>query len=257
MELTRRKFITSSSFTLTVTGTAAWAGNGLNRGYFGEFTRSLNVQPHGYALINDPTGAAPEPIVERFEVRSGDCHFNGGWSDCDNNRERSELRERGSQSAAETSAWYGWWFYVPQNWPDVFPTKTVLGQFHQDGSHPLWMFLNYDGGLVLDDQSTGRTTRRIPLIDHKKFASQWHRIEIQAKWTTSSSGLLKVWVNNDLKFEHHGGTMTAETVYFRFGVYRSFISRYKSATGQQALPTQIAMYSGVRKASTRDGLKVR
>ncbi len=74
----------------------------LNRGTFGPFIRSLNVKSYGYELIDDPTGDAPSKQVERFEARSGDCHFNGRWSDCERNRERSELWEQGERSLHTT-----------------------------------------------------------------------------------------------------------------------------------------------------------
>ena len=226
----------------------------LDRGEFSPFIRSLNVKPYGYTLISDPTGMAPAKQVERFEVRSGDCHFNGGWSDCERNRERSELWEQGDRSPRGTSAWYGWSFFVPEDWPNVEPAKTVIGQFHQHRAHPIWMFLNHKGGLVLDDQSTGRSTRSIPLIDEANFTGRWHRIEVNGKWETDNTGFLKVWVNGELKLDYSGQTMTADTVYFRFGVYRSFISRYKTKIGSELLPTQIAMFAKVRKAATREGL---
>lgn len=227
----------------------------LDRGTFSPFIRSLNVQPHGYAMINDPTGAAPVQKVERFEVRSGDCHFNGAWSDCERNRERSELWEQGKRSPLGTTAWYGWSFHVPSNWPDVWPTKTVLTQFHQHRSHPIWMFANRNGGLVLDDKVGGFSSLTIPLIDAADFAGKWNRIEVHAKWEKDSSGFLNIWVDGDLKVEHRGQTMTAETTYFRYGVYRSFVSRYKAKTGQKTVPTQIVLFANVKKASTRAGLE--
>lgn len=256
--ITRRSLISSASCALICPGRASWAGDdalpAVKRGDFGPFTRSLNIRDYGYSVIDDPTGQAPTPQVERFELRSGDCHFSGAWSDCEKDRERSELSERGDRNPRGTSAWYGWWFYVPPDWPDLFPTKTVLGQFHQDRSHPLWMFLNYDGGLVLDDQAKGRTTRRIPLIHKKDFAGKWHRIELHANWQVDKTGLLSLWVNGKRKFAHQGPTMTAQTVYFKYGVYRSFISRYQAASGQDALPTQIALFAKVRRSKTREGL---
>ena len=117
------------------------------------------------------------------------------------------------------------------------------------------MFLNQGGGLVLDDQSSGRTGRLVPLVDAEDFKGKWHRIEVHAKWETDDTGFLKIWVDGDLKLDHQGRTTTAETVYFRFGVYRSFISRYKAQTGQDIVPTQVTLFANVRKADSRDGLK--
>lgn len=80
--------------------------NYLDRGEFGVFLRSLNVKPYGYTVIVDPTGNAPSRLIERFEVRPGDCHFSGGWSDCRSDRERSELWEQGKRSPHGSEARY-------------------------------------------------------------------------------------------------------------------------------------------------------
>lgn len=227
----------------------------LDRGSFGPFVRSLNVKLHGYKLIEDQSGRAPSKYLERFEVRSGDCHFNRGFNDCKKDRERSELSEQGMRSLRGTSAWYGWNFYLDQDWPDVWPTKTVIGQFHQVRAHPVWMFLNYKGALVLDDHSQGRGTRKIELIPASELKGKWHRIEIHANWSRDKSGFFKIWVDGTPKFEMHGPTMTADAVYFKFGVYRAFISRYKATTGASEVPTQSALFANVKKSSSRSGLK--
>lgn len=87
----------------------------VDRGSFGSFRRSLNERAHGYAIIPDPTGAAPTTSVERFEVRPGDCsQGKGGWNDCANDRERSELSEVARNADQGNEFWYGWSLYVPE-----------------------------------------------------------------------------------------------------------------------------------------------
>ena len=134
------------------------------RGSFGPFVRSLNDTAHGYTVIDDPTGSAPTPQVERFEVRPGDCGANRGWNDCTSDRERSELSERGGRNPVGSTWWYGWSLYVPADTPNVYPTKLALGQFHQEGSHVVWMFQNDGGGYHLDDQVSGRSRQYHELI---------------------------------------------------------------------------------------------
>jgi len=48
--------------------------------------------------------------------------------------------------------------------------------------------------------------------------------------------------------------MTAREVYLKYGVYRSFVSRYRNAIGVRDVPTQIAFFSGVTAARAREGL---
>ena len=231
---------------------AGHGGAALDRGAFGRFDRSFSTTPHGYAIVADPTGTGPAKIVERFEVRPGDC----GGKDCLRDRERSELTERGSRNPRGTSAWYGWSFYVPNDWPSAWPTKTVLGQFHQEDAHPLWMFLHHKGGLVLDRQTQGKTESLTQLVPESELRGRWHRIEVRANWATDASGLFEVWVNGVRKYNMKGATMTADMVFFKYGVYRAFGSRYVESHHAPA-PTQIVMFANVRKASTRTGLAVR
>jgi hypothetical protein len=55
----------------------------------------------------------------------------------------------------------------PENYINVYPTKTALGQFHQEGSHPVFMFQNSSDGYCLDDQVMGSTRKYYKLIDEK------------------------------------------------------------------------------------------
>ena len=225
----------------------AFAGE---KGDFARFERSLSSTPHGYQRVEDPTGAAPTPKVERFEVRAGECEANGAWSDCRSDRERSELAEFDNRSLEGAEAWYGFSFYLPPDWPNVWPTKTVIAQWHQEWRHVVWMILNQHGSLVLDNQSGGSSRERIELIPADELRGRWHRIEFHAKWSTRKDGLIRLYLNGDLKVERTGPNMTDDKVYFKYGVYRSFISRHG-----HPVPTQIAYFANVSKAESREGLK--
>lgn len=115
------------------------------------------------------------------------------------------------------------------------------------------MFLNYRGGLAIDDQVIGKTRRYVPLIDKSDFAGRWHRIEVHAKWQRDATGFFRVWVNGRKKLDYSGSTMSAETVYFRYGVYRSFISRYVTQFGATQVPAQTAYFANVERRSSEPG----
>jgi hypothetical protein len=234
--------------------TTACVAIGPDRGNFGTFARSLSTTSWGYSVIEDPTGTAPAAIVERFEVRPGDCAGNDDWDDCANDRERSELSQRGDRNPLGSEYWYGWSFYLAEDYPNVHPTKTALGQFHQHDSHPVWMFQNSSGGLSLDDQVTGRTRQYHKLIDQAELLGRWHRIEVHARWSRGDDGLFDVYVNGEEKVRYRGPTMSASITYFKYGVYRSFMSRYRNAKGVGEVPGQTALYANVRRANTREGL---
>jgi hypothetical protein len=217
------------------------------------FKRSLNNSSYGYTLVDDVTGSAPSLKVERFEVRSGDCASQPGWSDCASDRERSELSENGSAPPG-SEYWYGWSFYLPSSHPNIYPTKVALGQFHQrNSSVPAFMFQNDSGGLLID-KSFGHSTEHIQLISQDELLGRWHHIEVHAKWDTLD-GFFRVYVNGDLKYEATGSTMSGSGIYFKYGLYRSFLSRYKTRFSTQDVPTQVVFFANVRRSATRQGIQ--
>ncbi|MEF1291937.1 heparin lyase I family protein, partial [Vibrio sp. M260118] len=91
--------------------------NEVNRGNYGDFQRSLNNKSHGYTLTADPLlESDSSTLVERFEVRYGDCASNKDWNDCKKDRERSELSERSKSTHNGDQYWYGWEIYFPDNY---------------------------------------------------------------------------------------------------------------------------------------------
>ena len=239
---------------ISQTALAASYPNSMNRGDFGSFMRSLNNKDHGYLIKEDVTGSAPTKLIEVFEVKPGDCFWNRGWNDCDEDRERSELSEKNKGTGVGNEYWYGWNIYFPEEYLNVYPTKTALGQFHQKDSHVIWMFQNSDGGYHLDDQTLGFTNEYHKLIDEDDLRGKWHKIEVQAKWSRDDNGFFRVWVNGEQKADYSGQTMTAERVYFKYGVYRSFLRRYKRSYDESEVPTQKVYFSNVKRGYTRDSL---
>ena len=231
----------------------------VNRGIFGKAKRSLNKSPHGYTVISDPTTNAPTKLVEVFEVRSGDCYGNpgvNGWDDCEHDRERSGLTENNSGPNRHGSEfWYGWSIYFPENYINIYPTKTALGQFHQKDADPIWMFDNASrsGGYRVVGSVNLLKTKQT-LISEEDLRGQWHKIEVHAKWSRSDTGVFQVWVNGDLKVDYKGKTMTAQETLFKYGVYRSYMVNYKAENKVSEVPAQTVYYSNVKKGHTRENL---
>ncbi|AUG52644.1 polysaccharide lyase [Thalassospira marina] len=245
---------------LPVQKTTVASPDAVDRGNFGPFVRSLNDRPYGYQLVADPAiaaggaNAALAPrLVERFEVRPGDC---GGDNaiDCGRDRERSELSERGDRNPQGSTYWYRWSLYIPKDFVDVSPTKVALGQFHQEGSHPAWMFEVDGAGYHLDDHVTTRKPRYHTLIKGASLRGRWHDIVVFAHWAKDDSGVLRVWADGSLKFDYQGPTMTAERVYFKYGLYRSFVSRYQNANETDRVPAQTVYFANVSRAENRADL---
>jgi Polysaccharide lyase len=236
-----------AAFVFLATAVATSAAE--DRGDSWAFKRSLNTRGHGYAVINDPTGTAPTRTIERFEVRAGDCGAEGGWSDCANDRERSELSQLPPRITGG-ERWYGWSIYFPNDYPNVWPVKTAIGQFHQTGAFPVWMVQHAPAGLYLDRHSSSGTQERFHLIDEARLRGQWHHIEMQVRWSRQTDGFLRVWVNGEQRVDYFGPTFHAAEVYFKYGVYRGFLSRARA----RPVGTQVVYFANVRAARAREGL---
>lgn len=92
------------------------------------------------------------------------------------------------------------------------------------------------------------TKRYYPLIRKLDLRGRWHKIEVHARWSRSSDGFFKVWVNGGQKVNIQGRTLNDKGTYFKYGIYRSFLSR------SARHPTQTVYYANVRKARSRENL---
>jgi hypothetical protein len=237
------------------------AKKSLSSGSGWRFERSLPVgaKRHGYQVVS-----APEHPVrygkksERFEVRPGDCSStkSGTWSDCRKDRERSELIQRGRTQRAGDEYWYRWSIYMPEGHQNIYDvwtggTKLAYAQFHQEGCSPVFMFQEYDGGYWLNIQPPiKRFDDDRKLLEAKEFIGKWNDIVVYARWTRKNDGWFKVWVNGEEKTSHNGKTMLCDEVYFKYGVYRSFLSRSELSK----TVTTIAYYDGVVRSKSREGM---
>ena len=207
-----------------------------------------NFKEYGYQIVSradrHPVRSGENAI--RFEVRAGDCSWTTGWSDCAKDRERHEMMSAGSWGGGET--WYHWSIHLPADYPIIYPVKVALGQFHQKGSHPVWMFQNGSGGYIVDNRTIGSTFRTTPVLTDEEMRGKWSDILVHARWTSERDGFFHVYVNGETKPRHSWKGPTKKPgrqVYFKFGIYRSFMSR---RPGDE--PTQIVYFDEVSRAST-------
>jgi hypothetical protein len=117
------------------------------------------------------------------------------------------------------------------------------------------MFQNAAGGYHLDNQVDGYSKRYYKLIDQSNFRGKWHQIEVHARWTSNDDGFFRVWVNGDQKVDYQGKTLSVSRVYFKYGVYRSFMSRYKNAKNTDIVPGQTAYFTNVKRGKSREELR--
>jgi hypothetical protein len=219
---------------------------------FSPFRRSLSDQPHGVTTVPGSRRGS----VQRFEVRPGDCTSH----DCYRDRERSELGEEDASSRVGDEYWYEFSFYLPKDFPNIYPAKTALGQFHQKGvtSPPVLFQYGIPQGSNTSSYYLDLNQTKIghfPLISERSLRERWQNIRVHARWSMAADGLIRVYVNGRLAADVVGPNTTyANPIYFKYGVYRSFLSRYKSAYGSSEVPAQSALFRSVRKSKTMRGL---
>lgn len=200
-----------------------------------KFFKSLtgsHYKSYGMQLVNiqdgHPVRSGKESI--RFEVRSGDCESDNddsNWNDCENDRERHELSAgKKIDSMTKGEFWFSWSIYFPQDHINLYPLSNNYGQFHQKGGPPVFMFKENNTGYTLIRTIGDYDYDEKKLISKRKMPGQWFDILINARWSKKDNGFFKVWVNDKIKYDYTGPTMTGKSVYQKIGIYRTGISRY-------------------------------
>lgn len=226
--------------------------NALDPGENAQGWKLVRSLPIGAKARNVKLVTAPEPVHNgatsiRFDVRPGDCsRGKHGWNDCERDRERAELKQVDYNDEGDRF-WYSFALFVPESHQNLWPTKTYFAQFHQQGARPAMMFANQDGGLSLEVRSSPQGVFR--LIDENDLKGKWHRIVSRIHWS-KNVGALDVWVNGRKVVTYTGPTMSAGKIYFKFGIYRSFVSRNPLA----ASVGHRAYFDDVRRASSASAL---
>lgn len=205
-----------------------------------------NARPYAMQVVKAADG---HPVRDgesamRFEVRAGDCGADSVWNDCSNDRERSEL----SSTNLGGEQWVHWSIYLPEDYPIIYPVKTALAQFHQRGGDGkvAFMFQNHTGGYIADNQTggTGQTIEQGRVLSDEEMRGKWNDILVHVNWSSNpSSGFFHVYVNGEdmPRYTWFGRTtFGGGTPYFKFGIYRSFMTR---RSGPE--PTQIVYYDNV------------
>ena len=94
----------------------------------------------------------------------------------------------------------------------------------------------------------------IPINDMK---GKWSDISFCIDFANKN---ISVWVNGDKKVNIDKAPINAKLVptaiYFKHGIYRSFISKYKARHGTDVMPTQIVYYDEVRRGFSIDEVDV-
>jgi hypothetical protein len=239
------------------------------------FKFHLNFMDHNdynFQYIKDKTKARAGKYFQRFELRDGDCFGDDSWSDCDTNRERVEFSTRPRQPIKKNQC-YGYSLMLSKDFIDTHPTNTSLGQVHQHGGPtgtagglasfpPLIQIDARQGSLYFNwHELSGSTTNVIDVSRYYKLKSLEDMKEV---WTDISFCLdfknkrMDAWVDGIKKVEILKSPIffKPKAIYFKHGIYRSFINKYKAhayytqESFDGKMPTQVVFYDEVRRGNS-------
>ena len=231
---------------------AAPACETTNRSWATTGRRSLSDTAWGWASVVTPVRLGTR--AQRYEVRAGDCSADATWSDCQQDRERSEwVTDAQIRPASQTAI--SWSVYLEPGFKDSPTVKTTLGQLHQKAwfkNGPLLQFELWNGQYQMCiHRLTGDINNVVDKCEYWPLATL---TDMQGKWTdvqfeidtSSRTGKLKVWVNGQVKADIKTPVVTwdPDYFYFKYGIYRSFVSRHGAP-----MPTQVAYFDEVRMAN--------
>jgi hypothetical protein len=231
--------------------------------------RSLSTTSWGYSIVSDIVRAGKES--QRFEVRPGDCGEDPGkWSDCDNNRERSEI-SLDRKFLPGDNQWIGFSLYIPEHYQTSNYVATTLGQIHQSGgnrptgtaggfkSYPPVLQLEAKGGYydACIHLLSGSGSDVKDICDYFRLSrisdmrGRWTDIEIHLD-TTDKKSLVEIYVNKERKaLREDFIEFWPESFYVKYGIYRSFVSRHGGP-----MPTQIVWFDEIKMGNTREEIAI-
>ena len=225
--------------------------------YLEEFHK-LNA-PHA---IN-PVSLSDNSIVGnksfRFEVNHGECGQELKWSDCKNERERSELyyqwknNEFGKAKNEQwkKEKWYRFFVFIPKEHNILAPSSTSIIQWKRlKPSRVIIMFRYHHGGLYFDmNGDTFRPGTYYHLKYDREMRGKWTEILFNTNWhPDKEKGFMKVWIDGKMKIDYKGvaNYKSGKELNLRFGMYSSALDRYRKAFNETKHKKRVIYFDGVK-----------
>ena len=230
----------------------------------------MSQKNHNFSYIKDSSQARAGDYYQKFELRDGDCFGDESWNDCDNDRQRIELSSRPNQTVSVKQC-YGYRIKLPNDFTDIRKVNTTLGQIHQHcgpsgkansltSFPPLIQIDARKGNLYLNWHKLSGSR------DNVKDLSKYYKLKslksMKGVWTDISLCLdfknerIDAWVdgNNIVKILESPIFFEPKSIYFKHGIYQSFISNYTLFKGET--PTQIVYYDEVRRGNSIEDVDI-
>jgi hypothetical protein len=188
---------------LIVFGGVAWIGGAVLfvPEAFAQSIDQWKVDSNNNPSLSEITKNPPEKqlanmTVYKFEIEHGGCGGDGDWSDCDNDRQRVELKDGykvSLQSFGSTTKqvkrYYRTNMYIPNeaDFPNTFPMTQMIHQvkLHRK-NQPIWMVHYHEEGLKISTDSAPSGACFV----NKKYVPRegWLEVEIFADYTKGKEG---------------------------------------------------------------------
>jgi hypothetical protein len=192
----------------------------------------------------------------------------GDYSDCKNNGRDAVVGHGGGDRArSEYSSkirytgekWISVSIYLPNDFKSVEPVSTSLFQIYEWGKrdeqrHPRMMLRVENGALA--PRYYPVNGRDVPGKIHKHLFIY----EMRDKWTTiifhtkmgkkAGEGFVKMYVDDVLYNEYDGRTGYGGQFFNKFGIYHSWITRWKDEIHGE-YPTQVVYYDNLFRANSK------
>ena len=218
------------------------------------------IIPEEFHSLNSPKAKNPISVSDisiigdksiMFEVNNGECGEGPKSSDCDTDRERSEIYY--SHEKWKEEKWYKFYILLPKDYNSIAPSKMSLIQWKRHNpSKVLVMFQHTHAGLTFNRNGTSFEDSHIVLKSNDDLLGQWTEIIFNTNWhPDENKGFMRVWIDGILNFYFKviRNTCEAEELNLRYGLYASAISRYKKVFNTEIIPQRVIYFDGVNAES--------
>ena len=238
---------------------------------FSEVKKALKEDGYGKAIpeqfhnLNSPKAFNPVSVSDfsiigdnsiRFESNDGECGKEPKWSDCANDRERTELYYK--KISWKKERWYRFYIYLPEDYNSIAPAKMSLIQWKRlKPSKVLVMFQHMHAGLTFNRNGDSFEDSYVVLKRNEELLGNWTEIIFSTNWHPDpEKGFMKVWIDGKLKVDFKGvsNTKKGKELSLRYGLYSSSMSRYKTTFETQTMPQRVIFFDGVKEETSCEKL---
>jgi len=195
-------------------------------------------RPYGYTIDRDIVRKGN--VSQRFEIRHGDCGYDKDFNDCLHDRRRYERYVKPiSTEKPDGVVWYAWSLYLPEDFQELHPANTTLGQVKIHGyREPLFHLIGRKKGIKIKFDPSDQQCKLIRFGD---AIGQWTDFLIKVDYSTNEETdklYSEIYINGESKdCEINHPVLTKQVlrdrrnkkqlkINFRYGIYNSYVSRW-------------------------------